>query len=175
MGWFNNKMTTDRAVNTLGIAASMASLEQTKETLTAANDFVSGQKQRASRLASQAFSVQGASSHTGRSLQQAINDLSDYQRDGREILEDVNTRMVVVAGIAQQFSTPRFFRDLNMSGADMSDAMIDNARQALENLARLKDNHQDKVTNAVWTIDNADQELNGSSSTRALGRLPSFN
>lgn len=174
MGWFSNKMTTNRAGNTVGILTAAASFEESKNTLDAANEFVAGQKRRASGLSAQAFAVQGASSHTGRSLQQAINDLGNYERDGREVEEDLAERMFTMLRVTQQFSMPRGQRQLNLSGTDMTVAMMESASEVCANLAILKRDHMDKVSNAVTNIDNADRELNGSSSSRASNLLPSF-
>lgn len=174
MGWFSNKMTTNRVGNTVGILAAAASFEESKNTLTAANEFVAGQKRRATGLCAQAFAVQGASSHTGRSLQQAINDLGDYERNGREVEEDLDQRTFTMLRVTQQFSMPRGQRQLNLSGTDMTVAMMNSAREVSANLAILKRDHLDKVSTAVTNIDNADRELNGSSGSLARNLLPSF-
>jgi hypothetical protein len=174
MGWFSNKLTVNRAGNTVGMAAVLMSFQESKNTLNAANEFVAGQKRRASGLSAQAFAVQGASSYTGRSLQQAINDLGNYERDGREVDEDLDQRMITMLRITEQFSMPRGQRQLNLSGTDMTVAMMGSASEVCANLAILKRDHMDKVSNAVTNIDNADRELNGSSSSRASNLLPSF-
>lgn len=174
MGWFSNKMTINRLSNSVGMAAVMISLQESKDTLTAANEFVATQKQRASGLSARAFAVQGASSSTGQSLQRAINDLSSYQADGREVGLDLNDRMNTLALVIEQFALPRGQRSLNMSGADMTGAVMDGAVEVVANLNILKNSHLNKVSDAVTCIDNADRELNGSSSTSARALMPSF-
>lgn len=174
MGWFSNKMTANRAGNSVGMLAAAASFDESKNTLTAANEFVAGQKRRANFLSAKAFEVQGGSSYTGRSLQQAINDLSNYERDGQEVDHDLDQRRFTLLRITEQFSVPRGQRQLNLSGTDMTVAMLSSASEVCANLAILKRDHLDKVSNAVTNIDHADRELNGSSSSRAINLLPNF-
>lgn len=174
MGWFNNKMTTNRFCNTVDMAAVAISLQDSKNKLTDANDFVASQKQRAGDLSATAFAVQGASSRTGQSLQRAINDLSSYEADGREVGQDLDDRINTAALVFEQFNLPRGQRSLNMSGADMAVVLANSALLGAANLNILKNQHLDKVSDAVTCIDNADRELNGSSSTRAHALMPSF-
>ena len=174
MGWFSNSITANRLTNSTNLMAVIRSLGESKGTLDTANNFVASQKERANNLSAAAFSVQGASSATGQSLQRAINDLSSYQADAREVDQDLDTRMNTLELVIQQFELPRGQRSLNMSGADMTSAAADSAVDVISNLSILKNAHVNKVSEAVRCIDNADRQLNGSSSQHALDLVPRF-
>ncbi|HEX4856493.1 MAG TPA: hypothetical protein VFV28_06740, partial [Limnobacter sp.] len=131
MGWFNNTLTMNRASNSLALVSAAAVLEESRTTLSAANQFVSQQKQRGNNLSAQAFSVQGASSTIGRSLQQAINDLGDFERDSREVGEDLDDRLQTLGLVVEQFSMPRAQRALNMSGREMASGMLENSGEVV--------------------------------------------
>ncbi|MEW6205469.1 MAG: hypothetical protein AB1516_09115 [Pseudomonadota bacterium] len=174
MGWFSNSMTANRAANSIQLVGVMASMADSKLSLDNVNQFVAQQKQRAQGLSAQAFALQGASSQLGCDLQRAVNDISTYLAQGHEVVEDLDSRMASLATIIEQFNLPRGARDLNMSGRDMTTLVTASAIEVRGNLEVLKRNHGDKVNAAVETVDQADRQLNGDRSVRALGSIPRF-
>lgn len=174
MGWFSNSMTANRAANSVQLVGVVASMADSKQSLDHVNRFATEQKQRAQSLSAQAFALQGASSQLGRDLQHAINDLSAYLAQGNEVVEDLDSRIVSLVAITEQFDLPRGLRSLNMSGRDMTTLVTASAIEVRGNLEVLKRNHGDKVNAAVQAVDQADRRLNGDNSVRALGLLPRF-
>ncbi len=172
MGWFNNAPTANRIMNSAQLLASAAVIEVSAETIDGANAFVQAQKTRAEGLAARAFSTGGASSDLGRQLQSAINDLSAYQVDGRDVRQDIDNRLPDIRFMVEQFSVPRAARQINAPSKRIADAVLNETAAILHNIQFISGRHESKVRAAVGQIDRADRQLNGSGSVVAIDDLP---
>lgn len=172
MGWFNNTPTAGRVNNSIQLLAVAVTMGASKNQLDNVNTFIDSQRQRAQNLAGQAFSVQGANSALGRELQSAINELGSCLVSGREVSEDLQSRIETMNFIITQFDVPRVSRRLNMSGHQMTSVATASALEVRENIELLRDRFAGPVGEALTTADRADRELNGSRSMVARDAVP---
>ncbi|MCR2745885.1 hypothetical protein [Limnobacter parvus] len=172
MDWFNTRTTANRATDAERMKAVMVSLKEFKCTLTEANKFVMGQKNRAEQLAVQFSAIDSASNSTGQSLQHAIDDLAHFERDSRSVNDNFSQRLVTLELIIKQYALPPGQRIMSMRESDMADSVIESAAEIMGALSELKIEHMSGVSAAVTRIDLTDFELNGPLCTSAIHLLP---
>lgn len=172
MGWFNNTPTANRIANSVQVIASVVAIEGSAEIMDQANAFVQTQKTRAEGFAARAFATEGASSALGRQLQNAINDLSAYQVDGREVRQDIDNRLPDIRYMVSQFDLPRAAREINVPSKRIADGVLNETAAIMNNVRFIAGRHESKVSAAVTQIDRADRQLNGTNAVVAFDDVP---
>lgn len=168
MDWFNNRAINHRATDAERMLAVMVSLKESKASLTAANQFVARQTDRAIQLSA----VQGVSNSTSQFLKQAMDDLAYYERGSRKVNDGLDRSEDILELVIEQYRLPKGQRIMNLNGSDMVNSVIGSAVVALDALIDLKSEHMADVSSAVGCIDNADRELNGPLSNSEIDALP---